>query len=192
MKELKATRVPPGDRWAIIDDDKEKIYSSLTECLNAIFMQTGIGEFYMDAKAGEVHIEDGKVKPEPIKKFSLYGEEIQLLLYYSVVCLVIANIIAYYQLNGQFFLKEWYWHNPWTTSMIGYPVGMLFWYATKLSYEHFGFTWNMRMIGFGVGTIVFGIMSYLTLKEVPTLKTIICILLATAIILIQFTNVVEE
>ena len=192
MKELKATRVPPGDRWAIIDDDKEKIYSSLTECLNAIFMQTGIGEFYMDAKAGEVHIEDGKVKPEPIKKFSLYGEEIQLLLYYSVVCLVIANIIAYYQLNGQFFLKEWYWHNPWTTSMIGYPVGMLFWYATKLSYEHFGFTWNMRMIGFGIGTIVFGIMSYLTLKEVPTLKTIICILLATAIILIQFTNVVDE
>ena len=44
MKELKATRVPPGDRWAIVDDDKEKIYSSLTECLNAIFMQTGIGE----------------------------------------------------------------------------------------------------------------------------------------------------
>ena len=76
MKELKATRVPSGDRWAIVDDDKEKIYSSLTECLNAIFMQTGIGEFYMDAKAGEVHIEDGKVKPEPIKKFSLYGEEI--------------------------------------------------------------------------------------------------------------------
>ena len=115
-----------------------------------------------------------------------------MLLYYSIVCLFIANIIAYYQLNGQFFLKEWYWHNPWTTSMIGYPVGMLFWYATKLSYEHFGFTWNMRMIGFGIGTIVFGIMSYLTLKEVPTLKTIICILLATAIILIQFTNVVDE
>ena len=76
MKELKATRVPPGDRWAIIDDDKEKVYSSLTEVLNAIFVQTGCAEFYMDAKAGEVHIEDGKVKPEPIKKFSLYGEEI--------------------------------------------------------------------------------------------------------------------
>ena len=66
MKELKATRVPPGDRWAIVDDDKEKIYSSLTEVLNAIFMQTGMGEFYLDAKAGEVHIEDGKVKPVPV------------------------------------------------------------------------------------------------------------------------------
>jgi len=35
-----------------------------------------MGEFYLDAKAGEVHIEDGKAKPEPVKKYSLYGEEI--------------------------------------------------------------------------------------------------------------------
>ena len=33
------------------------------------------------------------------------------------------------------------------------------------------------MIGFGVGTIVFGIMSWLMLDEIPTLKTFICILL---------------
>ena len=47
------------------------------------------------------------------------------------------------------------------------------------------------MIGFGVGTIVFGIMSWLMLDEIPTLKTFICILLAVAIILIQVTNLVE-
>ena len=76
VKELKATRVPPGDRWNIVDGDDDKIYSSLTEVLNAIFVQTGMGEFYLDAKAGEVHIEDGKAKPEPVKKYSLYGEEI--------------------------------------------------------------------------------------------------------------------
>ena len=39
MKELKATRVPPGDRWAIVDGD-DQIYSSLTEVLNQIFMET--------------------------------------------------------------------------------------------------------------------------------------------------------
>ena len=75
MKELKAKRVPPGDRWALTNTEDDKIYSSLTEVLNVIFMQTGISEFYMDAKKGEVHIEDGKAKPEPIKKYSLYGEE---------------------------------------------------------------------------------------------------------------------
>ena len=76
MKELKATRVPPGDRWNIVDGDDDKIYSSLTEVLNAIFGKTKVSEFYLDAMKGEVHIEDGEVKPEPVKKYSLYGEEI--------------------------------------------------------------------------------------------------------------------
>ena len=76
MKELKATRVPPGDRWSVVDGDDDKIYSSLTEVLNVIFMQTGIGEFYMDAKAGEVHIEDGVEPPVEIETYSMYGEEL--------------------------------------------------------------------------------------------------------------------
>ena len=77
-------------------------------------------------------------------------------------------------------------------SIVGLPVGYMFFHATKFSYEHFGFIWNMRMIGFGVGTIIFGIMSYGILREVPTMKTFICILLAVAIILIQITNVVDK
>ena len=39
MKELRAKRVPPGDRWSIVGGDDE-VYSSLTEVLNAIFVQT--------------------------------------------------------------------------------------------------------------------------------------------------------
>ena len=74
MKELKATRVPPGDRWAIVDGE-DQINSSLTEVLNQIFMETQMTEFYIDAQKGEVHIEDGKEKPEPVKRYSLYGEE---------------------------------------------------------------------------------------------------------------------
>ena len=74
MKELKANRVPAGDRWALVDDG-EQIYSSLTEALNKIYMDTGLTSFYIDAGKGEVHAEDGKEKPEPIKKYSLYGEE---------------------------------------------------------------------------------------------------------------------
>ena len=76
MKQLILQRVPPGDRWSMLDDDKKKVYSSLTEVLNAIFGKTKVSEFYLDAMKGEVHIEDGEVKPEPVKKYSLYGEEI--------------------------------------------------------------------------------------------------------------------
>ena len=75
MKELKATRVPRGDRWSIVDGGDDKIYSSLTEVLNQIYMDTQNTEFYIDAQKGEVHIEDGKEKPPTIKKYSLYGEE---------------------------------------------------------------------------------------------------------------------
>ena len=59
MKELKATRVPPGDRWTVVGDDNQ-IYSSLTEVLNAIYIDTGLSQFYIDAQKGEVHVEDGK------------------------------------------------------------------------------------------------------------------------------------
>jgi hypothetical protein len=46
----------------------------------------------------------------------------------------------------------------------------------------------MRLAGFGVGTIVFGAMAWFFIGEIPTLKTIISLLLAAAIILIQITN----
>ena len=75
MKQLVLQRVPPGDRWTEVGSDDDEIYISLTDGLNAIFLDTGLTQFYMDAGKGEVHMEDGKEKPEPIKKYSLYGEE---------------------------------------------------------------------------------------------------------------------
>ena len=59
-------------------------------------------------------------------------------------------------------------------------------------YEYYGFTWNIRLIGFGLGTLVFGVMSWSLLDEIPTLKTIICLMLAASIVLIQVTNVIGE
>ncbi len=76
MKELVAQRVPPGDRWALLDDDNDVVYGTLTDCLNQIFVVHQATQFFVDAKKGEVYIEDGVEKPQPIKKFSLYGEEV--------------------------------------------------------------------------------------------------------------------
>jgi hypothetical protein len=116
-----------------------------------------------------------------------------MYLWYSIILLIIANTISWFQLHSQFVWKEvWFWNNPWTTALVGFPVGVMYFYATKFSFLHFGFTWNFRMVGFGVGTIIFGIMSWSMLKEIPTLKTVICILLALAIILIQISNVWDK
>jgi len=60
-----------------------------------------------------------------------------------------------------------------------------------MSYEHFGAFWNMRLAGFGISTVVFGIMAWSLIGEIPTLKTIISLLLALSIILIQVTNVIK-
>ena len=110
----------------------------------------------------------------------------------AIIILVLGNILAWFQLNAQFkWTENSFWNSPFAMSIFGIPIGYGFFIATKLSYEHFGFTWNMRMIGFGVGTLMFGILSWLLLDEIPTLKTFICILLAIAIILIQVTNLVE-
>ena len=76
MKELVAQRVPPGDRWILVDEENDVVYGTLTDCLNQIFMVHEATQFFVDAKKGVVYIEDGIEKPQPIKKFSLYGEEI--------------------------------------------------------------------------------------------------------------------
>ena len=76
MKQLVAKRVPPGDRWVIDEEENDVIYGSLTDCLNQVFLVHQATQFFVDAKKGEVYIEDGVEKPQPVKKYSLYGEEL--------------------------------------------------------------------------------------------------------------------
>ena len=104
----------------------------------------------------------------------------------------IGGIIAFFQLQGHYvwpeikFFKTMWW--VYLTSII---VAPLFFYSTKWSFEHFGAFWNMRLAGFGIGTIIFGMFTWGLIGEIPTLKTIISLLLAISIILIQLTNVIK-
>ena len=109
-------------------------------------------------------------------------------LMWAISAQIVGSIIAFFQLQGWVV-----WNKPWLQSMwwvygTSLIIAPLFFYSTKWSYEHFGAFWNMRLAGFGVGTIVFGIMAWFFIGEIPTLKTIISLLLAMAIILIQITN----
>ena len=76
MKQLVANRVPPGDRWAMIDYESDIVFGSLTDCLNQVYNVHKATQFFIDAKKGEVYVEDGVEKPQPVKKYSLYGEEL--------------------------------------------------------------------------------------------------------------------
>jgi len=70
-------------------------------------------------------------------------------------------------------------------SLMGIPISLLFWYATKIGYIGFGNLWAVRFMGFATSMLTFPIMTWLYLGEAITLKTIITILLAIIIMILQ-------
>ena len=77
--ELIATRVAPGDRWTLVDDSKKVIHKSLTDALEAYLGVTNFkGEYRLaplDSKLYAIKTTEEEVKPEPIKKYNIYGDE---------------------------------------------------------------------------------------------------------------------
>ena len=100
--------------------------------------------------------------------------------------------LIWFQTNGQ-FIKNWAKEHPAImAALFCFPISYSFLYGTKFIVEHFdGILWPGILIGFGIGTITFGILTWLLTHEVPTIKTFICLLLALAIILIQISNVAD-
>ena len=74
--EVIANRTPPGDKWTLIED--ETIHNSLTETLEAWFQKTGEkAEFRLAPLQGKLYVirtEEVEIKPEPLKRFDIYGD----------------------------------------------------------------------------------------------------------------------
>ena len=105
-------------------------------------------------------------------------------IFYALLLATIAQIISFVQLQGQLvwkFPKE----NPYVMMLLGLPISLIFIKTTKIFNQHFDANWPGRLIGFGLGIIIFTIMSWLVFKEVPTSKTIDCLVLAFTIVLLQ-------
>jgi len=77
--ELIATRVPPGDRWTLVDDSKKIIHKTLTDTLEAFLNTTGFkGEYRLaplDSKLYAIKTSEEEIRPEPVKKYNIYGDE---------------------------------------------------------------------------------------------------------------------
>jgi hypothetical protein len=98
---------------------------------------------------------------------------------------LIAQILTFIQLQGQMkydFLKN----NLWFTAFLGVPISLLFMFSVRsLVTAYNGEMWPSRLIGFGIGVIVFALMSHYMFKEPITPKTLTCLGLASIILLIQ-------
>lgn len=109
-------------------------------------------------------------------------------LVWSILAQLVGAVIAFFQLQGWVVWNKQWLQSIWWLYATSIFIAPLFFYSTKWSYEYFGAFWNMRLAGFGISTIVFGCMAWMMIGEIPTIKTMISLLLALAIILIQISN----
>ncbi len=103
---------------------------------------------------------------------------------------ITGNIIAWFHMNAQF---RWEWaKSQWWIVLIGVPISYLFYYSTRMFYEYFGQYWTVRPIGFGVATLTFGILTAVFLKELPSFKIWLSLILAVVIILLNISNTIDK
>jgi multidrug transporter EmrE-like cation transporter len=103
---------------------------------------------------------------------------------YALLLSIIAQVISFIQLQGQIawkFPRE----NPYVMMLLGLPISLIFIKTTKIFNEVYDANWPGRLIGFGIGVIVFTIMSWLVFREHPSPKTLTCLGLAFTIVLLQ-------
>jgi multidrug transporter EmrE-like cation transporter len=110
----------------------------------------------------------------------------------NIVALLVGILFGFFAQIGTFFqlqgtLKyEWFKNHYWLTVLMGIPISMLFMYSVKNMIIAFdGQMWPSRLIGFSIGAVVFTWLSWLVFKEPLTLKTIVCLILALGILVIQ-------
>ena len=99
---------------------------------------------------------------------------------------ILNNILIWYQLNSQLV---WDWakgaKSMWIMSLMGIPISLLFWWATKIGYQGLGTLWQTRLLAFATSMMIFPLMTWIYLGEVITMKIGASILLAIIIIILQ-------
>jgi len=108
-----------------------------------------------------------------------------LSLVIAITIMFIAQVLTFYQLQGPLKI-DWFKNNYWLVVLMGIPISMLYMASVKHFVDAYnGLIWPSRIIGFGIGVIVFTIMAQLLFGEPLTTKTIACLILSLGIILVQ-------
>jgi hypothetical protein len=106
-------------------------------------------------------------------------------LVYGVLYGIIGQVLSFIQLQAGI---KWGWTEKygWALMLLGFPISWAFMKSVHnfiLAFD--GQSWPSRLLGFGIGVIVFTILAWFLFKEGISLKTSICLFLAFCIILIQ-------
>ena len=104
----------------------------------------------------------------------------------GVLAFLAAHILAFFQLNGQFFKMDWFRKNEIIVAAFGFILSFFYIWGTKYAVSGFnGLLWPARFIGFGVGMIIYAIGVSYFFDEGITTKTAISLVIALLLIAIQ-------
>ena len=105
----------------------------------------------------------------------------------GVFWFLMAHLVTFYQLNGQFFKStDWFRKNEIIVAAAGIIISFFYIWGTKYSVQGFGgLLWPARFIGFGVGMIIYAIFVNYHFGETLTPKTVVSLCLALILICIQ-------
>ena len=107
---------------------------------------------------------------------------------FAFACFIffVAQIVSWFAFNSQFVWEWWKDKALLACVLFGLPSMLMFWYGNRLAYEAMGELWGPRFMSFGISYMVFPFLTWWLLNEsMFTAKTMICIGLSLAIMLVQ-------
>ena len=107
------------------------------------------------------------------------------LLTLGFIYFIVSATAIWFQTHAQFF-NDWSKYNALLVAIPGFIISYWSIKATENIAEAYdGAVWPARLIGFGVGIIIFSILTWLILGEKIEIKSAVCVLLAFCILIIQ-------
>ena len=106
-------------------------------------------------------------------------------LLYTFLTFLTVQSAVWFQTNGQ-FVWSWFKDHPFILSLFGIPISLGYIWATKFAFTAFNETlWPGRLLGFAMGIISFTILTNYFMGEGVSLKVIVSLILAIALVFIQ-------
>ena len=103
----------------------------------------------------------------------------------GMLILFITQALAFVQTNGQ-FIWPWFAKNTLVVALVmGSTIGFGFIISTGYITQYFDTIWPARILSFSLGVLSFTFLAWWLKGEALTMKTIVCLILALSITLIQ-------
>ena len=98
-------------------------------------------------------------------------------LFIGAGAFVIAHILTFFQLNGQFLKIDWFRKNEIWVAVAGVILSFFYMWGTKYTVNGMGgLLWPARFIGFSIGMIIYAIGTSYFFSEGINLKTTVSLL----------------